>query len=297
MPLRIVLFLNGDRGLRVLKALAREGNDTVVAVVTPPGFDTTRLADASVSPIGVHLPIANVNSPAAHDTLRLLAPDVFVVGGYSTILTPSTLELPTWGTLNLHAGRLPDYRGGSPLNWQILNGESHAGVSVIKADAGIDTGPIMTHDLVPIGPLDTIAELHEEVNRRFPGLVLAALRAIEAGAAPPRPQDNAGAVYWHQRNDDDGRLRFAEQTADAVDRMIRALSRPYPGAWAMVGESRVRLFRAEVPAFTLRGVPGRVCFIQGRGPYVVCRDRAVLITDYASDSTSAVPLKHGQHLT
>lgn len=290
----IVVFLNGTRGLAVVKAITNAGH-RIPVVVTPDSLQNTQIADTLLTLQLRHLPLSDVNSLDALRQLSELSPSLFLIAGFSTIFKQPLLELPTLGTLNLHAGKLPQYRGGSPLNWQLINGEAEAGISVIKVDAGIDTGPVMAEAMIKIGPNTTIADLHEQANAIFPQLVLRALDGIES-QYPGRLQSEDHAQYWHQRNDADGRLCFADLTAHEVDRAIRALTHPYPGAWSIYRDSRVRIFSSQVPELVLKGAPGRICYIQRQGPYILCADKAILLTDYKIEPNGEQKLRHGEYL-
>ena len=282
------IFLNGERGASVLRAVLDAGHG-VDSIIVPAGQRASVIKDFAGR---VFAPV-DVRSAAFMSELVGLAPSLFVVAGFSTIFPASLLNLPAMGTINLHGGRLPAYRGGSPLNWQIINGESRIGISVIRMDTGIDTGPVLAETGFPLGASGTIADAHRKANELFPALTLQAIAALEADPHAGRAQDEASARYWHQRRDGDGRLRFDVMTASEIDRMVRALTRPYPGAFAVSGARKIRVFGCEIPAFPLHGVPGRVCWVQGRGPYVVCADRAILLTDYPADDGEPVKLRDG----
>ncbi|MCF7993671.1 MAG: hypothetical protein K9L88_02390 [Chromatiaceae bacterium] len=292
----IIVFLNGARGLAVLKAII-EASHPVRAVVTPPTMQNAQVLNTLSEQNITHLALPDINSTEAIKQIRDHEPSLFLIAGFSTIFKQPLLEIPSIGTLNLHAGKLPQYRGGSPLNWQLINGELKAGISVIKVDTGIDTGPVMAEATIEIGPRTTIADLHEQANARFPSLVRIALERTYSGNAG-RAQDNNQAQYWHQRNDSDGRLAFHQMSAFQVDRSIRALTHPYPGAWCTYHEQRVRLLAASIPDLVLRGAPGRICYIQGQGPYVLCADRAILLTEYKNEHNEdqRFRLRHGEYL-
>jgi len=290
----IVIFLNGDRGKAVLKVLIQAGYD-VIAVVTPLNVDPRALQPTIKDSACAHLTISNVNDPDSIDQLASLQPSIFIIAGFSSIFSPALLAVPRFGTLNLHAGKLPEYRGGSPLNWQLINGEPRAGISVIQADVGIDTGRVLAEKFIPIDSETTISDLHQKANALFPKVVLDALACIERGESG-RPQLEHLARYWHQRSDADGKISFREMTASQADLMVRALTRPYLGAWCFYQNKVLRIFAVKIPSFVLRGVPGRVCFIQGTGPYVVCGDRAILLTDYEIENKKVENIRHGEYL-
>lgn len=260
--MKLVVFLNGERGARVLEAIRNAGHDVLRTVKND----------------------EPVNQPAFADTIRSLKPDILVVAGFSQILKPHLFELARYGAINLHAGKLPKYRGGSPLNWQIINGETEAGLSVIRMDEGVDTGPLLASKTIPIVEgATTVKHLHDVANNLFPEMTIDVLRKIETRTILEVPQPSQGAEYWHQRNDNDGHIRWAGMTAIEVDRFVRALTRPYPGAWTLHYQRMIRIFSVRIPERSIRGNPGRVCHIGGK-LYVVCKDRAVEIVDHEGEA-------------
>ena len=291
-----MLLLNGRRGIEVARALVGAGHCLALAVIP-----SARAQDPMLVHGLRHLPVENIaiadaNARECIEKIRSYRPNLMVVAGYSQILCRDVREIARHGAINLHAGKLPRYRGGSPLNWQIINGEKEAGLSIIQLDDGIDTGDVLAHATVEIGPDDTIGDLHERVVAVFPRLVLEVIAALESGNLNPVRQCASQSAYWHQRNDEDGRVNWGHRTATEVHDLVRGLTRPYPGAFTYWRERRVRIFKTRVPDFVLRGVPGRVCYVQRWGPYVVCRDRALLVDDYQISNAAPERLVHGSHL-
>ena len=295
--MRIVIFLNSSRGIAVLKAILAASDVQVSAVVTPPTFMKSSLSFLPREQNIQHREIKDVNAEDSLVQLKTFSPEVFLIAGYSTIFKAPLLAIPSFGTLNLHAGRLPDYRGGSPLNWQIINGESKAGISVIRVEEGIDTGSVLAEADIDIGPRDTILNLHERANELFPELAVTAIAKLKSKDSVGRVQTENTAQYWHQRSDADGHLNFRYMRAVEADKMIRAITKPYPGAYAYCEGHKVRLFAADLPQMCVKGMPSRVCFIQGKGPYIVCADRAILITNYEFENMPNLRLRHGQYLS
>lgn len=289
---RIHVFANGDRGIAVLRALAAAGHG-VKSLIVAAGKSNQALSKAA-SDLGINILTAeDVNNPNFVCRLAGFPPKLFIVSGFSSILQRPLFSLPELGTVNLHAGRLPEYRGGSPLNWQMINGEDEAGISVLKVDDGIDTGDILAEARIPIGDDDTILDLHTRANELFPKLVVDVVERLEAGTIQSQMQNEAQASYWHQRNDVDGGFDPRRMSASEVVRFVRALTRPYPGAWVRCRDHRVRVLAARVPEFVVRGNPGRVLFLQRKGPFLVCADRAVLLCEYAVEGATDERLRHG----
>jgi len=290
--MKLVVFLNGDRGQILLEAFQKK-NIYPTAVVVPIGGIKNNLQEILQKFSKVIIWSSDVNSKPIIRKLKNLKPDLMIIAGYSQIFKEEILGIAKHGVLNLHAGPLPKYRGGSPLNWQIINGENQIGISVITVDKGIDTGSVMAEKKFPLCVNDTIKNIQDKANNFFPNLVFKAIKKIEEGLAG-KAQSNRRAIYWHQRNDADGKIDFNLMTADQVLRRIRALSNPYPGAWALYNGKKIRLHAAcDVNNPKIKGRAGRICFIQGVGPYVICKDAAILLQDYKQDGKKCVGLNHG----
>lgn len=292
---RIVVFLNGGRGMAVVKAVHKAGHgiDAIVAPAAKAGA-----LSGEIEGLGLACwPVENVNDDAFIAELAARSPQLVLVAGFSTILRQPVLDVPALGAINLHGGRLPEYRGGSPLNWQIINGEGRIGISVLRVDEGIDTGDILAEGGFEIGADSDIAEVHERANGLFPQLVLEVLERFDRGEHAGRKQSRDEGGYWHQRNEGDGRLRWERMTARQVHDLVRAVTRPYPGAFGFRGDDKIRVFETGLPEMRIHGVPGRVCYVQGQGPFVVCSDRAVLLRDYHIENEADGRLRHGVHLT
>lgn len=211
-------------------------------------------------------------------------PHVGVCVGWPNILKPHELALPVWGWVNCHAGPVPHFRGGSPLNWQIINGATLLGVSVLKMTEGIDDGPVLAEQTFNLLPSEDISHAHAKANALFAGMVPQVLDRIALGEQPLRPQSGA-PTYWHQRDDSDGEIDWT-WSASRVHDFVRALTRPYPGAWtfARQGETlqtfftRKRIWKTSLDCPDIRGRPGHIFNLQGKR-YAVCGDRALEILE------------------
>jgi methionyl-tRNA formyltransferase len=289
---RIHVFLNAARGLGVLEALVADGHG-VDAVHVPQAVAPKPEIAGAAARLGIRLSaVADANAPEFVAALRAARPRLAVVAGFSTILGRAVHATPELGTINCHAGKLPQYRGGSPLNWQIMNGETEAGISVLRVDDGIDSGDLLAEASLPIGPEDDIATLHDKANAAFPGLVVATVRRFAAGNFSGRRQDQAAAVYWHQRNDADGRIDW-RASAKRVHDTVRALTTPYPGAFTHLDGRRLRILRTSLDVPPVRGVPGRIVHVSGIGPLAVCADRALRVVEWRFEDLGSARLATG----
>jgi methionyl-tRNA formyltransferase len=290
---RLHLFLNGQRGIEVLKAIVNAGHGVTRVHVPPSKVSSIKRQIEPYSNFTEICEAHDENSASFVSSLASTNPNLLLVAGYPTIFTRNILTVAKFGVVNLHAGRLPEYRGGSPLNWQIINGETSAGVSVISMNEGIDSGDVLAEAEVPIGADDTISMLHDGVNAVFPKLVLKVIGDMEVGQLEPRKQIPEEAKYWHQRNDRDGRIDWKTMTARTVHNLVRGITTPYPGAWSEQEGRKVRILGTSIPDEVICGVPGRILFLQGKGPYVVCKDQAILLTSFQFEEDNG-RLQHGR---
>ena len=168
--------------------------------------------------------------------------DLAVVAGFAYIFTEEEISRPKYGFINCHAGKLPEYRGGSPLNWAIINGEKRIHQCLIQMDSGIDTGDILYEASFKPGKNDTIDDLHEMVNRAFPQMVLMAVEELEeCGHMQSRPQLIKGGVarYWPQRTAADSEITLDMPPAQVYNK-VRACREPYP-AFIRLGKHNYKL--------------------------------------------------------
>ena len=190
----IALFCNGDRGLALLDLLSDTASN--LHVITPKKHSQTPLFREQLSSrslAGIHQ-LDNVNSKSSIALLDNISADLHVVAGFSQIFRKTLLAVPRLGTINLHGGPLPHYRGGSPLNWQLINGEDAIGISCILMDSGIDTGPVLAEGFFPTSPDTTIRDVHAQANNLFPRLLKTAIEnLLISGSAAGREQNDAKA--------------------------------------------------------------------------------------------------------
>ncbi|WP_256301090.1 methionyl-tRNA formyltransferase [Haloarchaeobius salinus] len=276
-----VLFLgNKERGTLCLEALL-DSRHEIVAVVAPPADSTedwyrSPVPVAEEHGIPVHRP-ADVNDPEVVRTLADHEPDLTVMAGYSQILGSEVLNVAPEGTLNLHGGKLPSYRGASTLNWMLINGEEEGGIAVLFADEGIDTGDIVAQERFDIAEEDTIVDVVERTNELFPGMLVDAVDAIDDGTVKRTPQSHGEGTYWHSRRPRDGEIDWQHMTARNVHDLVRSLAGPYPSAYTHHDEAKLEITETSVPDEDVRGIPGRVARTRGQGVLVVAADRAVLV--------------------
>lgn len=279
--MNIIYFGNGIRGVRCLSVLCEAGFESKAVVVH-------HSASAEPSPTSVRyeairrklqvMDPKNVNSENFLRDLRRLDSDLFVLVGYTQILKKGILSLPAKGCINLHGGQMPHYRGGSPVNWQIINGETMGGCAVLYVDEGIDTGPILAQELYDIGPDETADEVVQKTLEIFPRLLLKVMRNLEKGEVQAVPQNPNEGKYYCKRYPQDGQIFWSSMTEQEVHNLVRGLSGPgLPGAYTFFGHQKVVIWKTERLRDQILGPAGRIALKRQNGVVVICRDRGILV--------------------
>jgi methionyl-tRNA formyltransferase len=223
-------------------SLSNDGQDarptfSVAAVVTPPDKPKGRDLKLQPSPVKslafrLNLPVlqpVRARDEAFIGELRALRPDLIVVVAYGHILPPAILELPRHGCLNVHTSLLPKFRGAAPIQWAIATGETETGVTVMKMDAGLDTGPIVSRRRTPILPADDSATLHDRLAQLGAELLVQTIPDFVAGKIQPVPQPAVGVSHAPKIKKEDGRIDW-NQSAETIWNRLRAFT-PWPGAF------------------------------------------------------------------
>ena len=218
-----------------LESIVRAGHD-VLCVVTQPDRPKGRGQKSGAPPVKeaaqrLGLPVyqpERVRRPEAQARLAELHADAMVVVGYGQIIPQSVIDLAPHGIFNVHASLLPRYRGAAPIQWAIVNGETHTGVTIMQIDAGLDTGDILLEQCTEIDPAETALELGARLASMGADLLVEALRRVEVGSLAPRKQDSALATYAPILKKEDGLIDWS-LPATAVHNRVRGLL-PWPGA-------------------------------------------------------------------
>jgi methionyl-tRNA formyltransferase len=199
--------------------------------------------------------------------LGALAPEVMVVVGYGQIIPQSIIDISPRGILNVHASLLPRYRGAAPIQWAIARGETVTGVTIMRIDAGLDTGDLLLASETPIGPEETAIDLSACLARLGADLLVEALRGIEAGALLPRPQDHAQATLAPILKKEDGRIDWRRPAAEIHNR-VRGFQ-PWPGAHTRFRGQTLNIWKSCPAPETLLDPPGAL-HIERRRLVVAC---------------------------
>jgi len=238
-----------------LDALVKAGYP-VRLVVTQPDKPSGRGLEPALSPVKqralqLNLPVTQPEAIKNNDDFRArltaLAPDGIIVVGYGRILPPWMIDLPHFGNINLHASLLPKYRGAAPIQWAIVLGESMTGVTIMRFNAGLDTGDILLQKEFPILPEDTAETLAPKLAAIGAALMIETLRRLESGEIYPRPQDHAQATQAPVLTKEDGRIDF-HRTAQEICNRLRGFQ-PWPGAYTAFRGKNLRVWAAQPADF------------------------------------------------
>jgi len=221
--------------------------------LTPPPVKQTALAAG----LETTQPEKIKNNAAFRATLEAIAPDAIVVVAYGRIVPPWMLSLPRLGCINLHASLLPKYRGAAPIQWAVATGEAVTGNTTMLLEEGLDTGPILLQQEIPIGPGQTAPELFEVLAKAGAPLVVKTLAGLDDKTITPRYQDHSRATLAPILTRDDGRMDFAKHTARELWNRWRGFQ-PWPGGSASVDGKKLIVHRMQVAQKESPAEPGLV---------------------------------------
>jgi len=261
-----------------LRALLEIPEFEVIAVATQPDRPKGRDLELHASPVkemalNAGLPILQPERAGDEQFLgdiRSLQPDLVAVAAYGQLLPKALLEVPRFGCLNVHTSLLPKYRGAAPIQWAILNDEEQTGVTIMKMDAGLDTGDILGQASTPIYSTDDSQTLHDRLADLGANLLVQIIPAYVQGKLQPKPQPAKGVSYARKINKADGRIDWV-QPARAVWNRVRGLV-PWPGAFTFLPDTPkpqlLKIWKAEISDLT--AAPGEVVQADKAGVVIGC---------------------------
>ncbi len=280
-PLRIVFAGTPEFAAVHLQALLDAGL-TPVAVYTQPDRPAGRGQKLMASPVkqlaATHgIPVLQpqtLRDAAAQAELAALQPDLLVVAAYGLILPQAVLDIPPLGCINSHASLLPRWRGAAPIQRAVQAGDAESGVTVMRMEAGLDTGPMLLKVTTPISATDTGGSLHDRLATLGAAAVVAAIPQLAAGTLHGEVQDDALATYAHKLNKDEARLDWSRPAVE-LERLVRAFN-PWPICHTTLGEAALKVYAAEVGEG--QGAPGEILAASRDGLTVACGAGALRLT-------------------
>jgi methionyl-tRNA formyltransferase len=275
--LRLVFCGTPQFAVPTLEALIAAGHE-VALVVSQPDRPVGRKQILTAPPVkqaafahGLEVvqPEKIKNNPEFRDRLESIAPDAIVVVAYGRIIPKWMLDLPRLGCINLHGSLLPTYRGAAPIQWAVAMGERVTGNTTMLLAEGLDTGPILLQQQIPIHAEQTAVDLFQELSAIGAPLVVETLKGLASGALQPVPQDDSKATLARILNRDDGRMDFAAHTATELWNRWRGFQ-PWPGAFTDLGGKKLIVHRLIPASSTNRtAAPGEVV-VEGSRILVGC---------------------------
>jgi methionyl-tRNA formyltransferase len=265
--MRIVFCGTADFAVPSLRVLAAAHE--VIAVVTQPDRSGSRGRPAP-RPVGEEaarlglmvMRPERIRAPETVAEIMALRPDALVVAAYGQIIPAALLDGPRHGGINVHGSLLPRWRGAAPVAAAILAGDMVTGVSIMRMDAGLDTGPVYASREVPIAADETAPALTGRLATLGAELLVEVVRSVEAGTAVAVAQDESRATHAPRLRRDDGAIDWTTTSAADVDRRVRALQ-PWPGVTAPLGGRQVRILEGAVVPVDGRPAPGEVIAVIG----------------------------------
>jgi len=250
--MRLAFMGSPDFSVPALHALHGAGHQIVAVYCQPPrpagrGQATRRCpVHAAADALGfqVRTPKRLRSDPDVQAAFASLALDAAIVAAYGLILPQPMLDAPRLGCLNIHASLLPRWRGAAPIHAAVLAGDAETGVTIMQMDAGLDTGPMLLREALPIGPGTTTGQLHDELAAMGARLIVRAL----AENPPPVPQPETGVTYAAKLGREDGRIDWTQDAA-AIERRVRAFD-PWPGTFTTLAGVTLKILVARAVAGT-----------------------------------------------
>lgn len=304
--MRVIFAGTPDFAAISLQAILAAGQD-VPLVLTQPDRPAGRGMSLQASPVKqlalqhglrVHQP-PSLEADEARRPIIDAGADVMVVAAYGLILPQSVLDIPRLGCLNIHASLLPRWRGAAPIQRALLAGDAETGITIMRMDAGLDTGPMLLKESLPIAAGDSAGSLHDKLASLGARLIVEALARLERGGLPGEIQPAEGVTYAAKLDKNEAALDW-RLPAVQLGRAVRAFN-PFPGATAQLDGEVVKIWAA-MPA-SQTGEAGRILAVDSDGVVVACGDGALRLTELqkaggkrlpAADFLRGFPLKPGQ---
>jgi methionyl-tRNA formyltransferase len=280
-PLRIVFAGTPEFAAEHLKALLDSPYD-VIAVYTQPDRPAGRGQKLMPSPVKQlalqhNLPVLlppTLRAAEAQAELAALKPELLVVVAYGLILPQAVLDIPRLGCINSHASLLPRWRGAAPIQRAVQAGDAQSGVTVMRMEAGLDTGPMLLKVTTPITADDTGGTLHDRLAALGPTAVIQAIAGLAEGTLTGEVQDDTLATYAHKLNKDEARIDWARPAVE-LERLVRAFN-PWPICHTTLNGEALKVLAVQISEG--EGAPGSVLEASKEGLLVACSNGALLLT-------------------
>lgn len=306
--MRLIFAGTPQFAARALAALAQAGHDIALVLTQPdrPAGRGMKFAPSAVKALAqergltVYQP-AGLKDEETLARLRSIGADAMVVAAYGLILPEALLALPRLGAINIHASLLPRWRGAAPIQRAVLAGDAFTGISIMQMDRGLDTGPLLAQESMPIDAEDTSARLHDKLADLGARLIVATLPRLARGELRAEPQAAAGASYAAKITKAEAEIDWSE-AAPVIERKVRAFN-PLPGATTRIRGVGLKIWRAGVHA--AEAAPGTILEAGASGIVVACGAKALCVQELqraggkklsAAQFLAGFPLAAGERL-
>ena len=294
--LKIILMGSGTLACPLLEGIFGAGRDELVAVVTQPdraGGRGMQCMTCALKPLAVKHGLPVYDPPLASEEsfvaqLAALNPDVIVVASYGQFLKKNLLAVPRLGTINVHPSLLPKYRGASPIQWALANGDTETGVSVLYVTPRMDAGDVLAQERFPIAPEETYCTLEPKLAALGTTLLVRVLDEFRAGVQKAVPQDETLVTLARKLTKEDGWVDWT-LPAETLRNRLRGFS-PWPGATTVLpGGALLKIHEMRVEAGVENAVPGTVLEAAGAGPLVATGRGALRLTQVQPAGKKSMP--------
>jgi len=269
---KIALFFNSERGISVFKSLSK--NYSIDIFLSKKNLKNKVKNFLKKRKIKFKV----INKINLELIKKMKNKNYFLVisSGFPLIFPNDFLKIFKNQVINLHAGPLPEYRGGSPLNWQIINGEKMITISIIRMSRKIDHGPIYSEKSFKLKNSDTIKTVHEKVNHLFPYMLNQVIFKIK-NKIKPKKQKTSNIKNYPQRSKKDGNINWTKKDALGVYNFVRALTKPYPGAFYFEKEEKIKtIFNCKISKKNPKIDPGQIFYSNGE-KFIKCKKYSIKI--------------------
>ncbi|MGD9567164.1 MAG: methionyl-tRNA formyltransferase [Sedimentibacter sp.] len=282
--MNVIFMGTPEFAVPTLKKLHENGHDIKLVVTQPdkPSGRGKKLKKSEVKEAAeqLNLPVFQpdkIKKQENIEVLKQLNPDVIVVVAYGQILSKEILELPKYGCINVHASLLPKLRGAAPLNWAIINGETHTGVTTMKMDVGLDTGDMLLKSEVEIDEEMNVGELHDVLMHKGADLLIETLNKLEKNEIVPQKQDDSISTYAPMFNIENRKISWSYSARD-IHNLIRGLS-PWPTAYFILYDKSVKVYESKYITERTNYLPGYVLKADNEGIYVAAADGVIILKE------------------
>jgi methionyl-tRNA formyltransferase len=279
--IRVIFMGTPEFALLGLRRLIAVPDFDIVGVYTQPDKPVGRRQELTASPVKELALKHNIKvfQPAKinleMENIKNLKPDLIIVIAYGKIIPQAILDIPTKGCINIHASLLPKYRGAACLNAPILNGDAETGVTIMKMEAGLDTGPILRQAKIKLNGAENLEDVHDRLAELGAEILIPTLTDFIDGKIQPQIQDDAQASYVKTIDKEDGKIIWGK-TAMEIERMIRAYN-PWPGTYGEIDGQTLKIITVDQKILSINNYPAGTLFLEDKKLAIQCGQGALNI--------------------